>query len=355
MAERKIFIPTDRVGVGSFQKSISRTTAVVNQLIKNGETVQWHMGGLTFEQTSRWPEGHYYQCGYSMDDREDLRTCLDQQEILYEWTEAIPEPDGDTICLKPASIALYNGAGAGPEFSAPLVEVLEWGGFEYTLISDEEIREGKLMAYDIFLVPGSPDAGECYYVGLGELGHEKIREFLRTKGQYMGICGGAYFPLSSYDKVNPYWLNVVEATEDEDLDFWHKGSGLVSCRIDEPKHPLFAGVAAGKLSTVYITYWEGPAIHIVGDGIRQLGHFERLIASGSARRPGWDFKDNNMPREAALEYYNPISQELFDRCVKDRTSFAEADYYGHKILMISPHRRWATSEWLPEKTVLTSR
>lgn len=37
----------------------------------------------------------------------------------------------------------------------------------------------------------------------------------------MGICGGAYLPLSSDSPENPCWLNIMDATEDEDLDYWH--------------------------------------------------------------------------------------------------------------------------------------
>ena len=64
-------------------------------------------------------------------------------------------------------------------------------------LKDEDIRSGKLENYDALVVPGSPDAGECYYHGLGELGFEKIREFIRDRGHYLGVCGGAYLPLTS--------------------------------------------------------------------------------------------------------------------------------------------------------------
>lgn len=55
---------------------------------------------------------------------------------------------------------------------------MKWGGFNYELISDTDIRMGKLNNFGIFLVPGSPDAGECYYAGLGEKGYDEILSFL---------------------------------------------------------------------------------------------------------------------------------------------------------------------------------
>lgn len=333
----KIFIPTDRVGLNSFQKSIGRTARVVNQLLDLDYHVAWHTnqtGGWRLKETSLWPEGHHYQCGYSLEDSEGVRQILNMNQIVYDVANELLEPG---LKLKSSRIAVYDGSGAGAEFSAPLVEVLDMGGFHHEYISDQEIRDGKLMEYDIFLVPGSPDAGECYYCGLGESGYGQIRKFVAERGQYMGICGGAYLPLSPASPDNPYWLNLVEATEDQELDYWHTGSGFVKCRIDEPYHPLFAGIGAGKTTSLNLVYWEGPCIHILGDNIRQLGHFESLTANGLEKKPYWDMYDNDMAREAVETYYNPVTDERFDELMRGKTAFAEGDCRGHKLLLISPH------------------
>lgn len=329
-----LFIPTDRIGFNSYQDSISHTTYVINQLLKMNVFVCWHFGGFSFDSTSLWPEGHYYQCGYSMKPADETVSLLSSANIIFDYVDKLPE---HSLTLSYPKIALYDGSGAGPEFSAPLAEVMNMGNFSHEMISDTQIRAGKLMEYDIFLVPGSPDAGECYYRGLGDRGFQEIRRFLKEKGNYMGICGGAYLPLSSSSPKNPYWLNIMEATEDEDLDFWHTGSAFVRCRIDEPDHPLFAGVAAGKTSSVNAVYWEGPCIHILGDNVRGLGHFESLLASGAVNTPYWEMADNDMADQAVHSYYNPVTQPVFDTLMKGRTSFAEGSYKGHKLLLISPH------------------
>lgn len=347
MAE--IFVPTDRVGLYSYQKSISNMANVVNILMDFEYQVKWHCGGRRFEETLLWPEGHFYQCGYSMEDIKGVRDILNNNGIVFDVVEKTPK---GALQLKPSKIAVYDGSGAGAEFSAPLVELLEEGGFNHKYISDKEIRDGKLMGYDIFLVPGSPDAGECYYSGLGEKGYEEIRRFIAERGQYMGICGGAYLPLSSGSADNPYWLEIMEATEDQDLDYWHTGSGFVRCRIDEPDHPLFAGIAAGRTTSLNMVYWEGPCIHILGENIRQLGHFESLVANGLEKKPYWDICDNNMAREAVEQYYNPVTEEEFERLMKGKTSFAEGDYHGHKVLMISPHPEMGNIGYGPRKDSL---
>lgn len=330
-----LFIPTDRIGLSSFQKSISLTSRVINELLKNDCRVGWHTTGMKLIKTPLWQEGHIYQCGYSLDSTQYSKALLAEKDIIFEELDKLPDAD---FHLTSAKIAVYDGMGAGREFSDPLAEVIEMGGFTFSYVKDIDIRNGCLMEYDIFLVPGSPDAGECYYNGLGDLGFENIKKFIADKGSYLGICGGAYLPLTAYHEKNNCWLNLVEATENDDLDFWHTGSGFVRCRITEDSHPLFTGIAAGATSSLNLVYWEGPCLSIVGKNVKSLAYFEQLLATGQGeKKPYWDMQDNEMANEAVHKYYNPLSQECFDRLVVNKTAFAEADYNGNKILMFSPH------------------
>lgn len=343
----KLFIPTDRVGLGSFQASSISTFAAMNELLRNGVEIGWHTSGLRLSKTDLWPEGHYYQSGFSTADTADTRALLDRFGLRYTPTDELPSPDRTPRAI---SIALYDGRGAGAEFSAPLAEILQAAGFSFVYISDEDIRSGKLLEHDVFLVPGSPDAGECYYAGLGDFGYEQVREFVAERGHYMGVCGGAYFPLTSYQKTNPYWLDIVEATDTEDLDFWRTGSGFVRCRVDDDTHPVFSGVALGSSTSLNLVYWEGPAITIKGGNIRPLAHFEALTATARGElRPTWDMQDNAMAKEAALTYYNPLTEELFDRLLRGKTAIAEAEYGKHKLLLYSPHPEMGNTGYGPRK------
>lgn len=331
----RIFIPTDRIGLVSFQKSISGTYRILNELLNKKTPLGWHINGLRLSNTELWPEGHYYQCGFSMDDNNATRTILENNGIIYEIVDEMPRA---SFTVKPISIALYDGRGAGREFSDPLLEVLDMGGFTHTYIGDNEIREGKLIDFDVFMVPGSPDAGECYYSGLGDRGYDQIRSFIADHGHYLGICGGAYLPLTSYHKRNPYWLNIVDATENEDLDYWRSGSGFVRCRIDNDQHPIFSAVALGRSSSMNLVYWEGPSITITGNNAKPLAHFESLLASGrDPLKPHWDMFDNTMAAEAVKKWYNALTPEVFDRLLRNKCAFAEAEYHRHKLLLYSPH------------------
>ena len=247
---------------------------------------------------------------------------------------------------------MYNGRGAGEDFSAPLLEVLKWGGFNHEFVSDADIRLGRLNNFEIFLVPGSPDAGECYYAGLGEKGYDEIRSFLASGGEYLGICGGAYLPMTSYNTQNRYWLNIVEATDTEDLDYWRTGSGFIRCLIEDNCHPIFTSIALGVSSTMNLVYWEEPAITIKGSNVKTLAHYETLLANGREYRPYWDMQDNTMARESSCNWYNPVTPEIFGKLLYRKTAFAEANYKNQRILLYSPHPEMGNIGYGPRKDSL---
>lgn len=327
----KLFIPTDRVGLENYQRSIGETYTLINEFLGEGLPVEWYTTPQRLV-TARWKEGHIFESGFAVP--ESVKGRLEEADVIYEEAEALP---GEPRYLKPMKVAFYLGRGEFSEFGEPLEEVLGWGGFHTDRLTDEDIRAGKLENYDVLVTPGTPDAGECYYHGFGELGMENIRRFIRERGHYLGVCGGAYLPLTAYNDKNHTWLNIVEATDTEDLDFWRTGSAHVRCRIEEAEHPIFTGVAAGAWNSINFVYWEGPAIEIRGENIRPLATFEKLLASGAAFAPYWDMFDNTMAREAVHEYYNPVTPEEFDTVLKGRTAVAEAEYGDHHLLLFSPH------------------
>lgn len=330
---KKIFIPTDRVGLDNYQKSISLTYRLMNEMLESNITVEWFTSPQRIVSEA-WPEGHIHDSGFAIEDNENNKALLMQNEIIFE---EIDELSAESFKPRKSKIAFYFGKGAGADFALPLEEVLQWGGFTVERVDDFDIRDGKLEEYDILVVPGSPDAGECYYHGLGELGFEKLREYIYNKGHYLGVCGGSYLPLTSYNKANHTWLNVVEATDTQDLDFWRTGSAHVRVRLDDAGHPIFSGLTAGDINSMNLVYWEGPAIEIRGSNIKSLGHFEKMLASGATLMPFWDMFNNEMAKEACSGYYNPVTDEEFDTLLKGTSAFAEGEYGQGHLIMFSPH------------------
>lgn len=210
----KLFIPTDRIGLESIQKSISNTSKTLNKLLKQGIRIKWHINGLYLDKTPLWPEGHYYQCGFSMDHTETAQEMLKDNGIIWETLENIAETKLEIFRSK---IALYSGKGAGADFSVPLIEIFEQGGFSFTQVDDNDIRSGKLSCFDIFVVPGSPDAGECYYAGLGKLGYERIREFFQKEVNILASAVAHIFRLPLMTPKIPTGLALLKQPTRRDL------------------------------------------------------------------------------------------------------------------------------------------
>lgn len=294
-----------------------------------------------------------YQCGFSLEATEEARDVMKERCIVFEELSELPGAQHEIHSLR---LALYAGSGSDETFSAPLANVLGMGGFELQLINDREIREGLLADFDILVVPGSPDAGECYYSGLGDKGYDAIRSFIAAGGHYIGVCGGAYLPLTSYHDKNPYWLNIVEATDEDDLDYWRSGSGFVRCRIDDDAHAIFKSVALGRSSSLNLVYWEGPAISIRGKNVKSLAHFEMLLASGKdPLKPHWDLLDNTMASEAVKSWHNCLTPERFKTVLENKCAIAEATFGKGRLLLYSPHPEMGnlgTGPWAESQSFL---
>ena len=208
-------------------------------------------------------------------------------------------------------LVLYVGRGAADFCVDPLKEVLDWSGFSYCEMDHEDLCRGLLPEDAVLLVPGGPDAGESYYAGLGDKGYAILRDHILGKGSYFGVCAGAYLPLTSFDRRNSFWLNLVDVTDAQDLDYWRTGTGFVRVSLRE-KHPCFYGLQAGPRNTLDLIYWEGPAMEVFGKNAHSLGEYESFVASGHPEHvPSWDLGDNYPAREALRGWYKPSLSGTF--------------------------------------------
>ncbi|MDI6600506.1 MAG: BPL-N domain-containing protein [Thermoanaerobacteraceae bacterium] len=216
MTDHDVIIPMDRLGVVNVQKKPMEAVNYINGLIKKNINVNWIMNP-TVLKTSDFPEGHIYgPGGFLANLNEEEYSMLHGTDLKY--SDIVEYISGGYSKLNKKKIALYVGIGSAEFCFKPLMEVLNLSVFEFKEVNDKDIRENLLDDFDIFIVPGGPDAGESFYHGLGDRGYDNIKRFLHNKGQYLGICAGAYLPLTSNDENN-IWLNIVDATDDNELDY----------------------------------------------------------------------------------------------------------------------------------------
>lgn len=103
-------------------------------------------------------------------------------------------------------IAVYNDEGVGTLGVTALfnkaAEKLSavshgLGTFRVSPISAEQILQGNLNHYHALIVGGGADLP--YLHALGQVGCEKIVQFVAQGGHYLGICAGAYFACNHID------------------------------------------------------------------------------------------------------------------------------------------------------------
>lgn len=333
MIKKKIIVPMDRLGVVNVQDKPMDAIKFINCILSDSR-VNW-LTNPTNIKTERFPEGHLYsQGGFVIDYSPEVLERAKESNIVYD----IAEEDIISSPIKKTEIALYNGKGAADFCTVPLSEVMNLSGFNFEVLSDEDIRNGLLDDFDILIVPGGPDAGESYYWGLGNKGYDNLKHYVWNRGQYFGICAGAYLPLTSLSKDNKHWLGIINATDEQDLDYWRTGTGFTKMEIINNNHPVFSSVVAGGVNTTDMVYWEGPAIKPLDESIKTLAVFKDFIASGHINdRPQWELFDNTPAIDSIKNWYNVLTKERFDKHLKDRAAIVETTLGKNKMVLYSPH------------------
>ena len=110
--------------------------------------------------------------------------------LSYAQEPAAPAAD------QPAKIrvAMYSDKGVGPNAYKNFPPIFESAPrFEMTKVTGQQIRDGILDNFDIFLLPGGMSSTEAE--SMQPEGVKKLKEFIKSGKGYLGFCAGAYFPI----------------------------------------------------------------------------------------------------------------------------------------------------------------
>ncbi len=150
----------------------------------------------------------------------------------------------------PIRVAIYDDEGSpkAPDLIEGCMTDLP-AKFQVQRVSAEQIRQGVLGDFDVLAQGGG--RASIQSDALGDLGKEKIREFVRDGGGYVGICAGAYLAASD----RPYYLRLVNARV-VDREHWARGGGDVQIRFTEEGRRNLRQ----KSSSAQIRYNQGPLL-----------------------------------------------------------------------------------------------
>jgi glutamine amidotransferase-like uncharacterized protein len=89
------------------------------------------------------------------------------------------------------SVAIYVDEGTWDESVTACRAMVEWMGYSVSFIDANDINTKVLSDFKILCIPG----GDMYQYAqdISPEGKEAVRQFIRSGGGYIGICGGAYF------------------------------------------------------------------------------------------------------------------------------------------------------------------
>lgn len=163
----------------------------------------------------------------------------------------------EEVSTKPASakklvkVAVYCHKDGKSNGAKDLTRLLTGeNGFDMTIVSPEQIREGILDdGYDVVVMPGGSAGAQSR--NLKDAGKEAIRKFVHAGGGYVGICAGAYLSTTYRD----WSLGIVNARV-WDHPHWARGTGIVSLGMT----PSGCSVLEMPKESVDVYYGQGPML-----------------------------------------------------------------------------------------------
>jgi len=184
-------------------------------------------------------------------------------------------------------VALYSGPGTAEECVKATENMFRWIGCKVTMLGADSINDKSLRGYDILCIPG----GNMYQYAqdISSSGKEKIRNYIRAGGSYIGICGGAYFASEKViwqgSQLPMESLSLFSGTAEGVIDEIVPYPDYGMCRVDivDSLHP----VTRSEPDSIWILYYWGPAL------TPDLGCDATILA---------DYEKVNLPAMLAFEY-----------------------------------------------------
>lgn len=173
------------------------------------------------------------------------------------------------------AVGVYLDKGAGPSANDLLRALSKFDQVSVTKLTAEQIRSGGLAGLDILMHPGG--SGGEQGRNLDEPGREKIRDFVREGGGYIGICAGAYLASVHY----PWSLNLLDAKV-IDTKHWNRGIGTVDIELT----PVGREILRTTNQKFSIHYAQGPLLAPANrpeiEDYEELANFKTEIAKNGA-------------------------------------------------------------------------
>lgn len=174
-------------------------------------------------------------------------------------------------------VAILSGEGVSAGAPQKVAKCFdEEKSFAIDEISGKDIQAGALERYDVLICPGGSGSGQAK--ALGKEGRDRVHQFVKDGGGFVGICAGAYLASAEY----PWALKLLDAKVVDD-EHWARGTGEVVLEL--PKSGQVALHA--DRTQVPIAYENGPLLAPAKNS--QIPDFESLATFAS------EIRENDAP------------------------------------------------------------
>ncbi|UCE27546.1 MAG: hypothetical protein JSW52_01985 [Candidatus Coatesbacteria bacterium] len=166
--------------------------------------------------------------------------------------------DGTVSVSEEIVVGIYADDGASPGCVGPAEKMFEWMGCTIVFLYAGDVNGKPLDKIDILYFPGG-DAGP-YVKNISAAGKEKIRDFVRGGGGYIGTCAGGCFASETIiwlgNKYTGGNLGLFRGVADGPINeiYPYPKHGMCEINYTAPKHPITRGLG----DTEWIYYWWGP-------------------------------------------------------------------------------------------------
>jgi glutamine amidotransferase-like uncharacterized protein len=148
--------------------------------------------------------------------------------------------------------------------------------FSARRLTAADLRAGALADYDVVVLPGGSATKQSR--ALGDQGRQRLVDFVRGGGGYLGVCAGAYLAAS---EPRRYGLGLA-AVRCVDTAHWKRGTGIVRLSV----LPGFEALTGVEGESQRMVYANGPLLETLDvaglPGVEPLLRFESDLHQGDA-------------------------------------------------------------------------
>ncbi|MDD3858938.1 MAG: BPL-N domain-containing protein [Bacteroidales bacterium] len=151
-------------------------------------------------------------------------------------------------------VAIYSGLGVGPQTLYTWQQLFKnYDIASLDILYSHQFTKENIEKYHLIILPGGGGLRICW--GLGDIGKENIRNYLRNGGKLLGVCAGAY-------AISAQRKDYLGVSPVKIVDFKNccRGEALLDIRITIEGSSYFKTEPNSILS---IIYHNGPVVYHV--------------------------------------------------------------------------------------------